>query len=293
MRFGTTLKEGPSFTDFEIELAYLTGDAGTVRGGCAKGKLMDWNYKATANEIGHIINRLSRDDLSHTQLSEREPESHGNPLQNTYALWLGMVGQSKLTLMKVCHCTASCARRSLHILSTDLQCSTCGCLSIKSKYRRCLKQHNALCIICGGCSTSATSRQCHGKRLVSYFADLSGNGGIAVHCYNNARGVQRRSQKVSKADKELKGIRRSESERKPAQQPTIPQQKSRIEMNHELSACKASVATDDDIRYCLTSITYSLAKFLVIAELRRFLWLGLATSCLLVVVVAESVGLEE
>ena len=65
MRFGTTLNDGTGFTEFEIELSYLTGGAGTVRGGCAHGKLMDWNYKATANEIGHVINRLSRDDLSH------------------------------------------------------------------------------------------------------------------------------------------------------------------------------------------------------------------------------------
>ncbi|KAI4259558.1 MAG: hypothetical protein L6R42_004526, partial [Xanthoria sp. 1 TBL-2021] len=53
------------FNDFQIGLSYLTGGFGTVAGGYANGKLMDWNYKMTARQIGHTIDKVSGDDLNH------------------------------------------------------------------------------------------------------------------------------------------------------------------------------------------------------------------------------------
>ncbi|MCJ1375014.1 hypothetical protein MMC20_006248 [Loxospora ochrophaea] len=52
------------FNELQIGLAYLPGGVGVVLGGYANGKLMDWNYKVTAKQIGHTIDRVSGDDLS-------------------------------------------------------------------------------------------------------------------------------------------------------------------------------------------------------------------------------------
>lgn len=51
------------FNELQIGLSYLTGGFGTVSGGYLNGKLMDWNYRATARSIGHTIDKVSGDDL--------------------------------------------------------------------------------------------------------------------------------------------------------------------------------------------------------------------------------------
>ena len=56
-------KESYGFNELETGLCYVTGGAGTVLGGYANGKLMDWNYKVTARAIGHSIDKVSGDDL--------------------------------------------------------------------------------------------------------------------------------------------------------------------------------------------------------------------------------------
>ncbi|KAL9581456.1 MAG: hypothetical protein Q9212_003891 [Teloschistes hypoglaucus] len=58
-------KETYGFNEFQIGLAYLTGGFGTVLGGYANGKIMDWNYRVTARQIGHTVDEVSGDDLNH------------------------------------------------------------------------------------------------------------------------------------------------------------------------------------------------------------------------------------
>ncbi|KAL8734123.1 MAG: hypothetical protein Q9166_001608 [cf. Caloplaca sp. 2 TL-2023] len=53
------------FNDFQIGLSYLSGGFGTVLGGYVNGKLMDWNYRVTARQIGHTVDKVSGDDLNH------------------------------------------------------------------------------------------------------------------------------------------------------------------------------------------------------------------------------------
>lgn len=52
------------FNELEIGLSYLPRGAGIILGGYANGKLMDRNYKATANQIGHTVDSDRGDDLS-------------------------------------------------------------------------------------------------------------------------------------------------------------------------------------------------------------------------------------
>ncbi|KAI4276223.1 MAG: hypothetical protein LQ337_002622 [Flavoplaca oasis] len=58
-------KDVYGFNDFQVGLAYLPGGFGTVIGGYANGKLMDWNYKVTARQIGHTVDKVFGDDLNH------------------------------------------------------------------------------------------------------------------------------------------------------------------------------------------------------------------------------------
>lgn len=53
------------FNEMEIGLSYLTGGAGVILGGFATGRMMDRNYKITAQEIGHTIDRVTGDDMNH------------------------------------------------------------------------------------------------------------------------------------------------------------------------------------------------------------------------------------
>ena len=51
------------FNELEIGLSYLPRGAGIILGGFLNGKMMDRNYKITAREIGHTIDRVSGDNL--------------------------------------------------------------------------------------------------------------------------------------------------------------------------------------------------------------------------------------
>lgn len=51
------------FNELEIGLAYLPRGAGIIIGGYIVGKLIDYNYRATAKEIGHTVDKVSGDDL--------------------------------------------------------------------------------------------------------------------------------------------------------------------------------------------------------------------------------------
>ncbi|MCJ1424914.1 hypothetical protein MMC29_002802 [Sticta canariensis] len=58
-------KDVYSFNEIEIGLSYLSGGAGVILGGYATGKMMDRNYKITARELGHTIDRVVGDDMNH------------------------------------------------------------------------------------------------------------------------------------------------------------------------------------------------------------------------------------
>ena len=53
------------FNELKIGLSYLPRGAGILVGGYANGKLMDRNYRITANHIGYTIDRDHDDDLNH------------------------------------------------------------------------------------------------------------------------------------------------------------------------------------------------------------------------------------
>ena len=52
------------FNEFENGLSFLTGGAGVILGALATGKLMDRNYKKTAEEVGLTVDKISGDDMN-------------------------------------------------------------------------------------------------------------------------------------------------------------------------------------------------------------------------------------
>jgi multidrug resistance protein len=52
------------FNELDVGLAYLPRGVGIIVGGYCVGKLMDYNYKATARKIGWIIDSVAGDDLT-------------------------------------------------------------------------------------------------------------------------------------------------------------------------------------------------------------------------------------
>ena len=61
----SSFKDVYRFNELEIGLSYLPRGVGIILGGYANGKMMDRNYNATANQIGHTIDRDRGDDLNH------------------------------------------------------------------------------------------------------------------------------------------------------------------------------------------------------------------------------------
>lgn len=61
----STYKDIYRFNELDIGLSYLPRGAGIIVGGFANGKRMDRNYKLTAKEIGHTVDRVSGDNLDH------------------------------------------------------------------------------------------------------------------------------------------------------------------------------------------------------------------------------------
>ena len=61
----SSFKDIYNFNELEIGLAYLPRSAGIITGGYVNGKLMDRNYRITAKEIGHTIDRERGDDLQY------------------------------------------------------------------------------------------------------------------------------------------------------------------------------------------------------------------------------------
>ena len=59
----SSFKDIYHFNELEIGLAYLPRSAGIITGSYINGKLMDRNYRTTAKEIGHTIDRERGDDL--------------------------------------------------------------------------------------------------------------------------------------------------------------------------------------------------------------------------------------
>ena len=61
----STYKDIYHFNEFQIGLSYLPRGTGIIAGGYINGKIMDRNYRITAAQIGHAVDRIAGDDVQH------------------------------------------------------------------------------------------------------------------------------------------------------------------------------------------------------------------------------------
>lgn len=129
------------FNELEISLSYLPGGFGTVLGGYANGKLMDFNYKATARKAGHTIDKVSGDDLDEFPIERTRARG------SWYLLAVYICGLAGYGWSVVAHAHASVPLILQFVLAvlctcfqqTNIQCSISRHLSRESQYRCCFQ----------------------------------------------------------------------------------------------------------------------------------------------------------
>ena len=63
-------KDDYGFNELQVGLCYLSGAAGVVLGCYSNGQIMDWNYRVTARQIGHQVDRVYGDDLKYLPIEQ-------------------------------------------------------------------------------------------------------------------------------------------------------------------------------------------------------------------------------
>ena len=191
------------FNEFDIGLCYLTGGAGTVLGGYANGKLMDWKYKVTAKEIGHIIDKVSGDDLKHFPI-ERARARGSWYLLTVYVSALVGYGWSlqahthesvPLILQFVLAALCTSFQQTFNALLVDIFPSSPSTAAASSTITRCALSAIAVAVLQP--LVDVMGRGWYFTLLTL----LSGGGGIVSIWFVQTRGMRWRRQRLSKADK--------------------------------------------------------------------------------------------
>lgn len=186
------------FSELQVGLAYLTGGAGTVLGGYANGKFMDWNYRVTAKQIGHIIDQISGDDLTRFPI-ERARARGGWYLLITYTCALVGYGWSvtrtsaaaPLILQFIIAALCTYFQQTFNALLVDIYPKSPGTAAAASNITRCALSAVAVTIL-----QPLTDVIGRGWFFTS-LAVLSGGGGMATIWAMMSYSMQWRQQRLS------------------------------------------------------------------------------------------------
>ena len=188
------------FDELKIGLSFLTGGLGTVLGGFLNGKLMDYNYKITARQIGHTIDRVSGDNLDKFPI-ERARARGSWALSLLYIGALAGYGWSVyarahesvpliLQFMLAALCTAF--QQTYNALLVDVFPESPSTAAASSNITRCLL--SAL-----GLATLQPLVNIMGRHwFFTMLAVLSGGGGLPANWMISAYGMQWRLQRISR-----------------------------------------------------------------------------------------------
>lgn len=192
-------KGGYHFSELQVGLAYLTGGAGTVLGGYANGKFMDWNYRVTARKIGHTIDKVSGDDLRHFPI-ERARARGGGYLLAIYTCALAGYGWSvmaqtsaavPLVLQFVLAALCTYFQQTFNALLVDIYPESPSTAAASSNITRCALSAVAVAILQP--LVDAMGR----GWLFTALAVLSGGGGMATMWAMTRYSMQWRQQRLS------------------------------------------------------------------------------------------------
>lgn len=186
------------FSELQVGLAYLAGGAGTVLGGYANGKLMDWNYRVIAGKIGHTIDKVSGDDLKHFPI-ERARARGGWYLLATYTCALVGYGWSvmaqtsaavPLVLQFVLAALCTCFQQTYNALLVDIYPESPSTAAASSNITRCALSAVAVAVLQP--LVDAMGR----GWLFTFLAGLSGGGGMATFWAMTRYSMQWRQQRL-------------------------------------------------------------------------------------------------
>ena len=191
------------FNEIQIGLCYLTGGAGTVIGGYANGRLMDWNYKTTAKKIGHTIDKVSGDDLNDFPI-ERARARGSWWLLVLYILALAGYGWAivahahesvPLILQFVLAALCTSFQQTFNALLVDIFPTSPSTAAASSNITRC-----ALSAV--GVAVLQPLVDIIGRGwFFTLLAFVSGGGGLLTNWATNTHGMQWRQQRLAKTRK--------------------------------------------------------------------------------------------
>lgn len=191
------------FNELQIGLSYLPGGFGTVLGGYANGKLMDFNYKTTARKAGRTIDKVSGDDLDDFPI-ERARACGSWYLLAVYICVLAGYGWSvvahvhasvPLILQFVLAVLCTCFQQTFNALLVDIFPANPSTAAASSNITRCVLSAVAVAVL-------QPLQDIMGRGwFFVLLASLSGGGGLATNWAINARGMQWRQHRISKEKK--------------------------------------------------------------------------------------------
>lgn len=191
------------FNELQIGLCYLTGGFGTVSGGYLNGKLMDWNYRATARSIGHTIDKVSGDDLNDFPI-ERARARGSYYLLAIYIAALAGYGWSvqahtheAVPLILQCVLAALCTgfQQTFNALLVDIFPASPSTAAASGNITRC-----ALSAVVVAVLQPLVDVMGRGWFFTTLTV-LSGGGGLAAAWMVKNKGMKSRRQRISKTGK--------------------------------------------------------------------------------------------
>lgn len=217
-----------NFNEIEIGLSYLTGGTGVILGGFVTGRIMDRNYKITAREIGHTIDRIKGDDLNHFPI-ERARARGSWYLLGVFICALAGYGWAvkyhvhpsiPLILQCLIGFLCTCFLQVFNALLVDIFPESPSTAAASSNITRCALSALAIAVL-----QPLVDRLGRGW----YFTSLSIVGGIgsaAAVWAVQKRGMRWRSQRLSKTDRS-----------QPIKMTTEAGRVRRLDEENEISAC--------------------------------------------------------
>ncbi|KAL8915767.1 MAG: hypothetical protein Q9172_006678 [Xanthocarpia lactea] len=186
------------FNEFHIGLAYLTGGFGTVLGGYANGKLMDWNYRVTARQIGHTVDKVSGDNLNHFPIEKARARGFwyilgvyiGALAGYGWAIEFHAHESVPLILQFVLAAICTAFQQTFNALLVDIFPASPSTAAASGNVTRCALSALAVAIL---------QPMVEGMGRGWYFtllSILSGGRAIIANCLINTRGMTRRHQRL-------------------------------------------------------------------------------------------------
>ena len=192
-------KETYKLNELQIGLAYLPGGIAVVLGGYANGKLMDWKYRKTAEDIGYTIDRVSGDDLSNFPI-ERARGRGSWYLLAVYIVALAGYGWSvvarvqmsvPLVIQFVLATLCTCFQQTFNTLLVDVFPSSPSTAAASSNITRCVLSALGVAVL-----QPLVSFMGRGW-LFTLLSAISGGGGLIASWLLQNKGMLWRQQRLS------------------------------------------------------------------------------------------------